>query len=74
MDLPADLPGLLPLLTRFDEWVLAAGGRLYLAKDSRAAAATVHAMYPELPRWHRVRDRVDPERVLVSDLARRLEL
>lgn len=74
VDLPADLPGLLPLLTRFDEWVLAAGGRLYLAKDSRAAAATVHAMYPELPRWRRVRDRVDPERVLVSDLARRLEL
>lgn len=74
VDLPADLPGLGRLLTRCDERVLEAGGRLYLAKDSRAAADTVHAMYPDLRAWRRVRERVDPKGVLVSDLARRLEL
>ena len=74
LDLPAELPGLARLLSGFDERLLAAGGRLYLAKDSRATAETVHAMYPELPAWQKVRDRVDPDGVLVSDLARRLKL
>ncbi|MBR8743642.1 FAD-binding oxidoreductase [Nocardiopsis sp. MG754419] len=74
LDLPAASPGLARLLRGFDERVLAAGGRLYLAKDSRADAATVHAMYPELASWRRVRERVDPDGVLVSDLARRLRL
>ncbi|WP_026122507.1 FAD-binding oxidoreductase [Nocardiopsis halotolerans] len=74
VDLPADLPGLGAVLHRFDERVLDAGGRLYLAKDSRARAETVHAMYPELPAWRRVRSMADPDGVLVSDMARRLRL
>ncbi|WP_433698329.1 FAD-binding protein [Nocardiopsis sp. CA-288880] len=74
VDLPAGLPGLGRLLDSLDERLLEAGGRLYLAKDSRARAETVHAMYPELPAWRRVRDRADPGGVLVSDLARRLRL
>ncbi|CAL9434884.1 Decaprenylphosphoryl-beta-D-ribose oxidase [Nocardiopsis dassonvillei] len=74
VDLPADLPGLGRMLRRFDERLLAAGGRLYLAKDGRADAETVHAMYPGLPAWRKVRERVDPDGVLVSDLARRLRL
>ena len=74
LDLPAEFPGLAGLLRGFDERVLAVGGRLYLAKDSRADAETVHAMYPDLPAWRKVRERVDPDGVLVSDLARRLRL
>ncbi|WP_116243848.1 FAD-binding oxidoreductase [Nocardiopsis sp. FIRDI 009] len=74
LDLPADLPGLGRLLNGFDERLLTVGGRLYLAKDSRARAETVHAMYPDLPAWRRVRERVDPDGVLVSDLAHRLRL
>ncbi|RKS10637.1 decaprenylphospho-beta-D-ribofuranose 2-oxidase [Nocardiopsis sp. Huas11] len=74
MDLPAALPGLAGLFDGFDERVLAAGGRLYLAKDGRARAETVHAMYPDLPAWREVRDKADPAGVLVSDLARRLRL
>ncbi len=74
LDLPADLPGLSGLLNGFDERVLAAGGRLYLAKDSRARPETVHAMYPELSAWRASRARADPDGLLVSDLARRLEL
>lgn len=74
LDLPAALPGLGRLLTHLDAWVLAAGGRVYLAKDSRAAPETVHAMYPRLPELRAVRERVDPKGVLRSDLSRRLEL
>ncbi|MFC4562105.1 FAD-binding protein [Nocardiopsis mangrovi] len=74
LDLPAEVPGLAALLRSFDTAVAAAGGRIYLAKDARARAADVHAMYPRLPEWRAVRARADPEGVLTSDLARRLEL
>ncbi|WP_040726932.1 D-arabinono-1,4-lactone oxidase, partial [Nocardiopsis chromatogenes] len=74
LDLPASLPGLARLLDGFDEKVLEAGGAIYLAKDARARAETVHAMYPRMDEWRTVRKRVDPDGVLVSDLSRRLEL
>ncbi|MEV0762648.1 FAD-binding oxidoreductase [Nocardia sp. NPDC050435] len=67
-------PGLAEFCDRLDERVLAAGGRLYFAKDSRATPATIRAMYPRLDEWRRVRDAADPERIFVSDLARRLHL
>ncbi len=67
-------PGLHRLCIELDQRVLAAGGRLYLAKDSRTTPATIAAMYPRLNEWRRVRDAVDPHRVLVSDMARRLDL
>jgi decaprenylphospho-beta-D-ribofuranose 2-oxidase len=66
--------GLAPFLARIDKQVLEFGGRLYVAKDSRTAAATFHAMYPRLDEWIAVRRRVDPDGVFASDLARRLEL
>ncbi|MBQ1081637.1 FAD-binding oxidoreductase [Nocardiopsis sp. B62] len=74
VDLPAGLPGLARLLDGFDQRLLAAGGRVYLAKDSRARPEAVHAMYPAILEWRATRARVDPGGVLVSDLARRLRL
>ena len=66
--------GLAELCDRLDEQVLDAGGRLYLAKESRTAAETLHRMYPRLDEWRKLRAEVDPDGVFASDLSRRLEL
>jgi decaprenylphospho-beta-D-ribofuranose 2-oxidase len=73
LDLPA-APTLAPLLDRLDDAVLAAGGRVYLAKDSRLRPDALARMYPRLGEFREVREKVDPDRIFVSDLARRLNL
>lgn len=73
VDLPARR-GLDALLDHFDAVVAAAGGRIYLAKDSRASAATIQHMYPRLDEFAAVRRRVDPDGIFRSDLSRRLDL
>lgn len=75
--LTVDLPiedGLDRLCNTLDEQVVAAGGRCYLAKDSRLGAGTFRQMYPRLDDFLAVRRRVDPGQMFTSDLARRLHL
>ncbi|MFJ8646287.1 FAD-binding protein [Streptomyces sp. NPDC093546] len=72
LDIPAGLPGLSVFLDELDEEVAEAGGRVYLAKDSRMRPDTLRAMYPRLPDFLALRGRLDPHAVFTSDLARRL--
>ena len=75
--LAVDLPvsrGLDEVLRSLDDLVLDAGGRLYLAKDSRLGPDAVAKMYPRLPEFEAVRHRADPAGVFRSDLSRRLSL
>jgi decaprenylphospho-beta-D-ribofuranose 2-oxidase len=74
LDFPAAMPGLPPVLDALDRSVLDAGGRLYLAKDSRCDPSVFAEMYPGLGEWRSVREGMDPGRVLCSDQARRLRL
>jgi len=74
VDLPVGHPDLPRALDRLDGSVAAAGGRVYLAKDARLRADVLASMYPRLPEWRVVRDRLDPDRRFRSDLGRRLNL
>ncbi len=75
--LTVDLPiehGLDRLCDALDEQVVDAGGRVYLAKDSRLSATMFKRMYPRLDEFLTVRREVDPTGMFNSDLARRLEI
>jgi decaprenylphospho-beta-D-ribofuranose 2-oxidase len=73
VDIPVSR-GLDHFCNELDELVLPAGGRLYLAKESRTSAATLHRMYPRIDEWRKLRAAADPDGVFASDLSRRLEL
>lgn len=74
VDLPAHDAEVYLMLDRMDEVVAAAGGRVYLAKDARLRPDVLPAMYPRLREWAEVKQRIDPEGRVRSDLAERLGL
>ena len=74
LDFPARTRGLDQLLDRLDQRVLDAGGRVYLAKDSRVRPEILAQMYPRLEEFRKLRAELDPAGLLASDLSRRLAL
>jgi decaprenylphospho-beta-D-ribofuranose 2-oxidase len=73
----ADFPvraGLHELCERLDAIVLDAGGRLYLAKESRTTPDALQRMYPRIDEWRKIRAAVDPTGIFSSDMSRRLAL
>lgn len=74
VDIPATVANLSRLLDHLDERVVAAGGRVYLAKDARVRPAVLRTMYPRLNEFEAVRHRVDPSGKFASDMSVRLGL
>lgn len=62
------------LIARLEGMTVAAGGRLYFAKDSLAHGAEIAAMYPELAAWRSTVAKADPDHRLMTDMVRRLNL
>jgi FAD/FMN-containing dehydrogenase len=60
------------LAHQLDQIVLEHGGRVYLAKDACMERSTFSAMYPKLPEFQRIQQRLDPDRRLASSQSRRL--
>jgi FAD/FMN-containing dehydrogenase len=63
---------ILNFLDEIDRIVVAAGGRLYLAKDARQSRATFEAGYPALSHFKAIRKSLDPDGLIRSKLSQRL--
>jgi decaprenylphospho-beta-D-ribofuranose 2-oxidase len=74
LDLPLYNQALFKCLDGLDARIIAAGGRVYLAKDARLKPETFRAMYPSYPEWFSVKQTWDPENKFSSSLAKRLML
>jgi decaprenylphospho-beta-D-ribofuranose 2-oxidase len=74
VDIPTDFPELNHLLDTFDELVIAAGGRVYLAKDSRVSRKSIELMYPRLDEFRSMRERLGLAQLIQSDLSLRLSI
>ncbi|MEN2979864.1 FAD-binding oxidoreductase [Tistrella bauzanensis] len=71
LDLPVSAR-MLALLNDLDRLVVAAGGRLYLAKDARQSPATFEAGYPKRDHLRRLRHQIGAPGRLSSKLSTRL--
>jgi decaprenylphospho-beta-D-ribofuranose 2-oxidase len=71
MDFPVN-DAVFGFLDEIDALVVAAGGRLYLAKDARQSRATFEAGYVGLGRFRALRKQIAADKRLVSHLSARL--
>ncbi|MGH1368693.1 MAG: FAD-binding protein [Maritimibacter sp.] len=62
------------LIAKLEAMTLAAGGRIYLAKDALASGDTIKAMYPEWQAFAAEALKADPEGQFTTDMVRRLRL
>jgi len=62
------------LYSQLEKMTVAAGGRIYFAKDALAQGQDMAQMYPELNDWRKQVNKFDPEGQMMTDLVRRLGL
>ncbi|MFH1566432.1 MAG: FAD-binding oxidoreductase [Gemmatimonadota bacterium] len=74
MDFPVADGRIVELLRGFTDRVVAAGGRIYLAKDALMEPSQFGAMYPRLEEFRTVRRRYDPQALFRSVQSDRLGL
>jgi len=73
IDLPNNNKRIYELLDIYDEKIQEAGGRIYLAKDSRQSSEIFWKSYkPE--KWLEIKNLMDRRKVFCSDLSKRLKL
>jgi FAD/FMN-containing dehydrogenase len=72
LDIPIDRSRIQSIVDGLNEIVIAAGGRIYMAKDAFTREEHFRAMEPRLDDWLRVREKWDPERRIRSALSVRL--
>ena len=70
-DVPAAVPGLLEVLDELDEEVAAAGGRLYLAKDSRQSPEMFQRSYARYVDWQVCHTKLNPRETHFSGIWQR---
>ncbi len=74
LDIPIQGEKTRHLVSELNDFVVAHGGRIYLAKDAFTTAEHFRAMYPRLPEWEVVRRKWDPQGRLSSAQSCRLGL
>jgi decaprenylphospho-beta-D-ribofuranose 2-oxidase len=72
LDIPIEGERTQALIDSLNEFVVANGGRVYLAKDAFTRPDHFRAMYPRLAEFERIRAKWDPQGVLASAQSRRL--
>ncbi len=74
VDIPLSITELDRTLFELDMKIAEAGGRIYLAKDSRQSSDIFSLTYPKLNEWKTIQTEMDPKKIFCSDLAKRLNL
>ncbi|MGG1658537.1 FAD-binding protein [Brevibacillus sp. NRS-1366] len=64
----------LGFIRNLDQVVFTHGGVLYLAKDSIISPDLFAHMYPDLPKFREIKDKIDPCCLFSSSMARRLKI
>ncbi|BBO81289.1 FAD-linked oxidase [Desulfosarcina ovata subsp. sediminis] len=74
LDLPNTGENLRALSNELDKIVVKNEGRLYLAKDALTDSTSFAEMYPQLPEFKEIKNRIDPRNQIISEQARRLKI
>ncbi len=72
IDMPANIENLNMELNKLDEIIVNAGGRIYLAKDSRQSSQIFKKSYPRIKDWLKIKEELDPSNIFMSDSFKRL--